>query len=155
MKLRRRIVGKVILGAALIVLAGFAAFAIKDLLAYQNPQAALPICRIQYNGSQLPEKNWAMGAYTWRFLTRTRDWEAPGAAEKIEAAPVNANAPLEISFSFEPDSLLVSRSKDGGEYTEVLGDLHTPVEAGEYTYRITGDWGSRRTIDYYFKVRVI
>lgn len=156
MKLRKQVVGKVILGAVLIVLAGLVAYAVKDLLAYRNPESSLPVIRINYNGTELPAENWTLESYSWNFLTLTRDWQAEeDAVEKIPPAPVVTGAPLDISFSFEPSALMVSRAKGGGEFIEQQGDLHTPSEQGEYTYRIEGDWGIRGRISYYFKIYVI
>lgn len=154
-KLRKRVVGRVALGAVLIVLAGIVAFAVKDLLAYSRPESTQPEIRIDYNGAPLPAEHWMMESYSWRYLTLVRDWQAPPeTVAQMNAAPVIPDSPLDISFTFEPGKLTVSRAVDGGEFSELMGELRTPTQPGEYIYHIQGDWGWRGGINYYFKLRV-
>lgn len=155
MKLRKQVVGRIALGAVLIVLAAFLGFAVKDLLAYTRPASTQPEIRIEYNGAPLPPEHWMMESYSWRYLTLIKEWEAPqDALAQMAAAPVIPDTALGVSFTFEPDKLTVSRSVNGGEYSELMGDLLTPNQPGEYVYRIEGDWGIKGTITYYFKIRI-
>lgn len=157
MKLKKRVIGKVALGLVLIVLAGCVAYAVKDLLAYRKPESTLPIISIECNGTELTRSdNWMMESYSWRYLTLVREWHAEEDAVKaLPALPAMPGAAIDITFTPKPQTVKVSRSKDGGECAELQGELQTPVEPGEYTYHVQSQWGVRGTVNYYFKLRIL
>lgn len=157
MKLRKQWVVKLLAGLLLVVMAGAVANVIRDTLALRNPESALPVIDIEYNGKPLPPQHYMMDAYSWRFLFTQRNWEEPdrAAVNKLEPAPVLPGAPLKIDFSFPCKVLKVSRSYgDRNEFEEISGDLQTPFTGGTYTYRIEAEWGNRGLVSYYIKVRV-
>ncbi len=158
MKLHKQIIRKVLIGALLVVLAAGVSYSVRDLLAYRHPEATLPAVRIEYNGTELPAEHSMMDAYSWRYLTLVKDWavEDREAWKKIEPAPVLPDAPLDVSFSFAPKDLTVSRAKgDSDVFSELSGELRTPTEPGVYTYRVAGEWGVRGAIAYYFRIQVL
>ncbi len=157
MKLRKRWLAKLMAGIMLVVLAGGMAYIIRDMLAMQNPESALPVISVEYNGKPLPPQHYMMDSYSWRFLLRTTEWAQPDrtAVNKLEPAPVLPGAPLEISFSFPCKSMVVSRSYgDRNEFEELSGALQTPFTGGTYLYRVEAQWGARGSVLYYIKVRV-
>lgn len=157
MKLRSKMVVRALVALLLLVLAGGIAIIIKDTLAERNPESALPVMRVDYNGVELPAVNVMMDSYAWRFLNDTEKWEQPDRSKWItmEAAYVSPASDLDISFSFEPSSVKISRAFEGSfQFEEVVGDLQTPTLPGVYTYKVEGNWGLRGSVLFYFKLRV-
>ncbi len=154
---RKQWTKKIAIGLAALLLAAGLSYVIRDVLAAQNPESALPVIEIEYNGIPLPTQHYMMDSYSWRFLFTTVDWSQPNrnAADMLEPAPVLPGAPLEINFSFPCNSMRVSRSYGTrNEFEPVTGSLQTPFSGGTYTYRIEAEWGTRGSVLYYIKVRV-
>ncbi len=148
---------KIAIGLAALILAATLSYVIRDLLASQNPESALPVIEIEYNGLPLPQQHYLMDSYSWRFLFSTVEWTEPNrdAVNTLEPAPVVPGTPLNIDFSFPCNSMVISRSYGSrNEFEPVSGDLQTPFSGGTYTYRIEAEWGARGSVLYYIKVRV-
>ena len=157
MKLRKQFIQRLLIAVLSLILAAGLSYTVKDLLSSRNPESALPIIRIDYNGVELPHEHWMMDAYSWDFLFTTREWshENPDAWRYMEAAPVLPGAPIDIHFSFPAQTQIVSRAIAGNDdFEEIGGVLLTPQEPGEYTYKIEANWERRGWIRYYFKVRI-
>ncbi len=157
MEQRKRWIKKIAAGLAILLLAGAVSYVIRDVLAMQNPESALPVIEVEYNGRPLPQQHYLMDSYSWRFLFTTVEWNEPdrNTVESLEPAPVIPGAPLEIDFSFPCNSMQISRSYgDLNEFVPVTGNLQTPFSGGTYTYRIEAEWGTRGSVLYYIKVRV-
>ncbi len=157
MEQRKRWIKKIAIGLAALFLAGAISYVIRDVLAIQNPESALPVIEIEYNDRALPTQHYMMDAYSWRFLFTTVEWteENRNAVSALEPAPVLPGVPLNISFSFPCNSMKISRSYENrNEYEPVTGGLQTPFSGGTYTYRIEAEWGTRGSVLYYIKVRV-
>ncbi len=157
MKLRKKMVLKIGAGVLLILLSAAFAFVIRDMLAMQHPENALPDIQIDYIDTELPAENWMMDSYSWRFLLVTKSWqnEDRDAWRDMPAAPVLPGAALDVSFSYPCETLKISRSVDNSvEFLELGGQLETPQAPGVYTYMVEAGWGARGSILYYFKVVV-
>ncbi|MDL2254219.1 DUF3426 domain-containing protein [Ruminococcaceae bacterium OttesenSCG-928-I18] len=157
MKLRKQWMVRIVAGLLLVVLAGGIAYVIRDLLAMRNPESALPVIDIEYNGKPLPPQHYMMDSYSWRFLFSAKEWEEPdrSVVDRLEPAPVLPGAPLDISFSFPYKTITVSRSYGNrNHYEEITGELQTPFTGGVYTYKVEAEWGARGSVLYYIKIRV-
>lgn len=157
MNIRKQWVLRIIAGALLIILAGGVSYTVRQLLASRHPEAALPTIHVVYNNTDLPHEHYMMSSYSWRFLTQTLEWaDEPDAYQRMAAAPVLPNIPLDVNFSTPCKTLKISRTgADNQDFQEIVADsLHTPAAPGEYTYRVEAGWGRNGAVLYYIKVRV-
>lgn len=156
MKLKAQMAMRVALAVVLLVAAGLLAMVIKDTLAQRNPESALPVIHVDYEGQGLPAKHVVMDSYEWYFIGKTIHWQEADREnwKEMEPAWVKGSVPLEVWFSFPADNVKVWREKDGsGHFEEVLGNLETPALPGVYTYRIEAEW-QRGSVAYYVRVQV-
>ena len=157
MELRKKMALKIVAAVLLVVIAGGFAFIVKELLSSRKPENSLPSITISCGGVDLPPEHWMLDSYSWRFLFLVKEWHTDNreAWRNLEAFPVLSGAPLNISFSSPPESIVVTRMRDGGsEFEELSGELHAPLDDGICTYRVVANWGSRGSIAYFFKVKV-
>lgn len=163
MKLPKRFLRKVLLGAVLIALSVCVTIFIKETLDTKDPEAALPIITLLCNETPVPPESVYRAGYTWSFFTTVEDWQAPSMApEDLPIKPVDiaANTPIVISFSSEPSALRIWRAEGmySSDFLELSGDVPgeflAPATAGQYMYRVNADWGSRGNIQYYFALSV-
>lgn len=157
MKLRKQLFQKIITAIIFFILAILATILLKDVLMAQNPEYALPIITIRFNKEGLPNENQLLASYSWKFLTTTKTAELNNTIniEALPAAWEPANAPIEIDFSFEPETMKISRADENSlSFVETGGELITPSKPGVYTYKIEGSWGKDKSLVYYFKIRI-
>lgn len=160
MKLEKRLLRKIALGLVLVFAAGLFSLVIKDSLAMQAPENALPEMLVYFNdvetGVRLHPKHILRESYSWRFLWKTVVGSDPNpdSLKNLEPAWVPAGAPLIVEFSFRNSEMQVSMAKDGGEFIDVGGKLSAPMTPGTYTYKVWAGWGLRGSVLYYFKVQV-
>lgn len=157
MKFRTRALGRILLAVLFLVIAGAIAVVVKDMLSERNPEYALPVLQVEYNGNPLPQENVTMDSYSWRFFRQTREWQLEDREiwRSMPAAWVDAGMPLILDFSYRGGEVSISRSYENGTFSEVEGSrLETPREPGIYTYRIEAEWRLRGTVVYYVRVRI-
>lgn len=160
MRVNKQLLKKMAIGIALVFVAGVLSFIIKDTLAMQAPENALPVMQVYFNdvetGVQLHPKHILRDSYSWRFLWKTVAGgnPDPDAIHNIEPAWVPAGAPLLLEFSFRNSESKVSMAKDGGEFIDLGENLSAPMTPGVYTYRVWAGWGVRGSVLYYFKIQV-
>jgi hypothetical protein len=151
---------KVLLGTVLIALAAVVTVFLKETLDTQDPESALPIITVEYNGLALPDVYRA--GYEWSFFA-TVERRTPQLSEAdipLVPADVLPAAPIRITFSKEPSVLTIKRaagrySTDFLEITDVQdGTFRTPTVAGIYVYKVYAEWYGRGNIQYYFALQV-
>ncbi|WP_367924423.1 hypothetical protein [uncultured Ruthenibacterium sp.] len=165
MRISRIALRKLLIGAILLVIAAAITMFIKESLDTQDPESALPILSIEYNGTQIPPSQEGFlyrAGYEWNFFT-TVERRAPQLAENdlpLVPLDVSSQAELKLLFSKEPSGLKVLRAS-GTSSTEFLeltdasdGTFNTPATPGTYVYKILAEWGNRGYIQYYFSLQV-
>ncbi len=164
MKTRRRLIRKIVLATVLILLCAAVTVVLKETLDTQDPEAALPIITITYEGTPILEQNIYRAGYDWSFFTTVERWQAPSLVpEDLPIVPqeVAGGSLFEITFTSTPSELLLYRAS--GRYstdfslveTEEDGVFTAPLEPGVYLYKINASWGTRGDIQYYFALSVV
>lgn len=158
MKMRTQLFRKIAIGLILVLLAALLTATFYSILAAQNPLDALPTMQILYKGEPLPQEYLMLMSYSWRFffIVKSGVLEAPDAWQGLSYAPVLPGATVEVVFSYPCESLRISRAAEGElSFTEVGGELFTPLIMGNYTYRIEASWGLRGSVQYYVNIAVV
>ena len=171
MKLRRVQLMRLLLGIAMIALAAFFAAVIRNALAQQEPQNALPSLTVIYSTAEdrilLPADVVRRDKYQWRFMF----WRREGGGKDLEiwreipaGAWVPPNSSLELQFSYPPKSVQVYLKDGEGDFALCEGELKAPStpssdqreekEGAGYVLRVDANWGEGRNITYYVKIRV-
>ena len=165
MKISHLALRKLLLGAVLLLVAAAITMFIKESLDTQNPESALPILTIEYNGTEVPPSQEGFlyrAGYEWSFFT-TVERRAPQLAENdlpLIPLDVSPQAELELRFLKEPSSIKVLRASGTGstEFLELTdasdGTFNTPTTSGVYVYKILAEWSTRGYIQYYFSLNV-
>ena len=165
MKISHLALRKLLLGAVLLLVAAAITMFIKESLDTQNPESALPILTIEYNGTEVPPSQEGFlyrAGYEWSFFT-TVERRAPQLAENdlpLIPLDVSPQAELELRLSKEPSSIKVLRASGTGstEFLELTdasdGTFNTPTTSGVYVYKIRAEWSTRGYIQYYFSLNV-
>jgi hypothetical protein len=161
MELRKQQAVKIVAGALLVLLAALVTVFIRDTLNLRSPENSLPGLQVYHRGldegEPLPAEHVRRDRYTWRFLFFTPvkggglDLEV---WSEIKPAPVDPNTPLDLVFSFPPDSVDVSIAAGYSPFVGISGELKAPSNPGIYTYRVDAGWGANRAVQYYFKIRI-
>lgn len=164
MKQRKQMVLRIVAGLVLLLVAAGITVVIRDTLASQNPERALPTMDVYYRGKEvgerLPAAHITVGKYTWRFLfTEVKDEVfKPENLGTLESAWVPPNSLLELDFSFKPKDVQVSlfQEDDGGNsfVPQELAGLRAPSAKGIYFYKVATDWGNGREVIYFFAIQV-
>ena len=162
MKMPKIFIRKLLLGIVLIGIAIGITVVIKESLDTQDPESALPIIKVEYNGTDVPAANIFRAGYEWNFFTTVERHAPVIAQEDLPLTPfdVQKEMPMRISFTKEPAAMRIWRA-DGRystNYIELASDnvaeFLTPSLKGVYVYKIKADWGSRGYIQYYFAIEV-
>lgn len=152
---------KLIIGLFLVVAATGITVFIKETLDTKDPESALPIISIVYEGAEM--QGVYRAGYTWSFFTTIEDRQAPSLAPEdlpLTPTPVLPGRTMEIKFSNTPSELRVWRAtgRYSSDYVELTSDtpsvITTPSAPGVYVYRLKADWGARGTIQYFFALDV-
>ena len=151
---------KVLVGIVLIALAACATLFIKESLDTQDPESALPLIRVEYNGTPLTDVY--RSGYEWSFFT-TVERRMPELSEAdLPLVPVEVmpQVPMKITFSKEPSVLKVQRAQGrySTDFLELTGEdpssFLTPSSPGTYVYKVYAEWRARGYIQYYFVLQV-
>lgn len=165
MKISRIALRKLVVGAVLLLVAAAITMFIKESLDTQNPESALPILTVEYNGAAVPPNQEGFlyrAGYEWSFFT-TVERRAPQLAENdlpLIPLDVSPQAEMKLLFSKEPSSLKVLRASGTGstEFLELTdasdGTFNTPASSGVYVYKVLAEWSTRGYIQYYFSLQV-
>ncbi len=165
MKNSRIALRKLVVGAVLLLVAAAITMFIKESLDTQNPESALPILTVEYNGAAVPPNQEGFlyrAGYEWSFFT-TVERRAPQLAENdlpLIPLDVSPQAEMKLLFSKEPSSLKVLRASGTGstEFLELTdasdGTFNTPASSGVYVYKVLAEWSTRGYIQYYFSLQV-
>ncbi|MEG0167809.1 MAG: hypothetical protein RSD01_04360 [Ruthenibacterium sp.] len=162
MKTPKLLIRKILLGMVLIAIAAGITVFIKESLDTQDPESALPIIRVEYNGIEMPPAVIYRAGYEWSFFT-TMERQAPTLAQEdlpITPYDMQPDAAIKISFSKTPSTLRVWRANGrySTDFTELASEdkstFTTPHDAGVYLYKVKAEWGRRGFIQYYFAVDV-
>lgn len=161
MNTRRQMLAKILLGLVLAVLAGLATIVIKDTLASQQPENALPVMEVWFysgrdEGQLLSPTHVKRDRYEWRFLFSP---EYGGGVDltpwqEIPPALVPPVATLELEFSWEPRTCRVYFMQGEGVFEEIAGEVKAPSTPGVYTYKVEASWETTRNVEYFFVVEV-
>ena len=161
MKQRKRVIMKIAVGLALLLLAGCIAAIINATLAAREPENALPTIRVDNNGTPLPADHIRLASSSWRFLYTVKsdilmEHDTWLDNTTLVPAPVIPGAPLEVHFSYPAEHIKVSRADgDSTTFTECSGELVTPLTPDVvYTYRVEAYGGIRGSRQFYFKIVV-
>ena len=99
MKISRLALRKLLLGAVLLLVAAAITMFIKESLDTQNPESALPILTIEYNGTEVPPSQEGFlyrAGYEWSFFT-TVERRAPQLAENdLPLIPLDVSPQAEL-----------------------------------------------------------
>lgn len=165
MRVSRIALRKLLIGVVLLLVAAAITLFIKESLDTQNPESALPLLTIEYNGTEIPPNQEGFlyrAGYEWSFFT-TVERRAPQLAENdlpLIPLDVSPQAELKLLFSKAPSGLKVMRATGTGstEFLELTdaedGAFNTPASPGVYVYKILAEWRSRGYIQYYFSLYV-
>ena len=146
--MKRRIL-KLILVVAMIVLAGFAAVAVKDFMDRRNPYYAIPQISVTADSEPVAI---TVADFEWEFELGGSISRKGTAVTNLQIKPTNMSGgeQLKIDFSVDPESVEIMRTKpytyDFSEIGE--SDLMVPYESGGYIYRISADFASGRATWY-------
>ncbi len=156
-KIPKIFIKKIIIGAVLVALSLVITVVIKESLDTQDPENALPLAAVTYEGIPIPDIYRA--SYEWSFFT-TRELSDPlTAVSDMPLSPYDVQSDKEITldFSSKPSSLRIWRSDNNGlDFTELAiegSSFKTPAASGVYIYRLRGEW-SRGYVEYYFMLDV-
>lgn len=156
-KIPKIFIKKILIGALLVALSLVVTVVIKESLDTQDPESALPIVTVTYDGAPIPDVYRA--AYEWSFFTTKEISEPVIAIADMPISPydVHSDKDITIDFSSSPSSLRIWRSDNGGtDFTELAIEnsaFKSPSTAGMYIYRIRAEWG-KGYIEYYFMLDV-
>lgn len=162
---KKQIIRKLLIGAALLLVAVCVTVFIQENMAVQSPEHSLPTITITMDqNSTFSESSIFRAGYEWNFLTTTAKHTPPYSTEDIlqAAAPVllEPRTYLDISFSIEPKKVRISRAdgKSPNAFMELVdagtGPLVMPATPGFYLYQLQVDFGWRGSIVYFFTVQV-
>ena len=148
--MRRRIL-KLILVIAMIILAGFAAVALKDFMDRRNPYYAIP--QIYVTADSEPVAVMVAG-YEWKFAlggSINRD-VTPATSMQLRPTNMSGGEKLEIDFSVEPKSAVIMRTISYTYEFEEIGekDLTIPYESGGYIYKVSAEFASGSATWYFY-----
>lgn len=147
---------KVIAAVLLLVLAGVAAFYIKETVDANNPLYGIPQLSVTADTIEVEVE---LGGCDWRFRNGRRYVQETILHYYVEPPVVEVlgGEQLTIDLSLaDPRILNVSRSD--GPYSVNLvstkGDLMVPFESGEYLYEVYAEY-EQGFVVYYFRVKVL
>ena len=158
-----RFLRKALLGIFFIAAAALLSFLLKETLDSRDPENNLPILTVSCgyattltSGSNTPETFIKRAGYEWNYLTRIVKSPTMSPTDfALYPITVVANTPIVVNFSVPYETLKISRSN--GQYDpnflEIVGDVYTPAEPGDYCYCIEAGF-KRGSIIYYFVVSV-
>lgn len=144
---------KVVAAAVLIGIAAGASLLIRESIDSFDPENALPqiTVNVGYNVPQV-----VRAGYEWSFFTNIRRSPTVSPPDlALAVVAVDGQVPVVIHFSSEPISLKVSRSQglSGENYSELDGEIITPMQPGVYIYCIEAGF-ERGSIIYYFAIEI-
>lgn len=146
---------KVIIAVVLLALAGFAAFAVKDLLDARAPINAVPQLVVTADSQEEPIEN-RIAAYVWNLALsgELSQNEKPVYELGLAPAQLMGGERLSLDFSRAPDSVAVSMARDSYSFYPVEEEaLAVPFEPGAYIYQVYAKFPSGNVL-YYFYITV-
>ena len=147
----RRKVLKLILVIAMIILAGFAAVAVKDLMDRRSPYYAIPQISVTADSEPVAV---TVAGYEWQFMLGGSIKSDVSPATSIQLRPTNMSGgeQLGIDFSVEPVSATISRTRSYTyEFSEIgEKDLTIPYESGGYIYEVSAEFASGSATWYFY-----
>lgn len=158
MKLRKQFITKILMGVALLLVAALLTMVIYGAMALQSPTNAIPEMTVVYDGTPLSPDISMISSYDWWFFFTTKSEVLQQADSWMDLTPVPVlpGMPLSVEFSKDYNELKISRADEGSRtFIEVGGELRTPAQPGEYTYRVEAWWGYMGSAQFYFKLRVV
>lgn len=158
MKLQKHTVVKALIGLGLVVLAAMLSIAIRDALAFGNPESSLPAMDVVFGDSddKLPSIYIRRDKYIWNYLYGPREGggEDLEVWREIESGWVPPNAPLSLEFTYKTKDVSVSVATPYSTFRPLQGSLFAPEEPGEYIYKVDAGFGKNKVVTYYFRIRV-
>ncbi|MEG0751611.1 MAG: hypothetical protein RR998_01260 [Oscillospiraceae bacterium] len=144
---------KLLVGAVLLVCAGFVAFFVKDMIDRQHPEYAVTQLTVTADTKDVAV---IVAGFDWAFPFGGRAKRE--AADIVEQYPVPSvllgGEKLELIFSQPIISLSVRRSESYSyALSDIGGDLTVPFENGAYLYEVNASF-EQGSVLYYFYILV-
>ena len=153
-RMYKRKLRRYVFAVIMLVIAGYISIFIKDSIDAKNPEVSLPVISVTTGYTVLP--NVPRAGYEWSYTTTSvkspfvSSIDVPLTA--YEALP---DMPILISFSTPPESITLYESNAANPevFTEKRYAMTTPVEDGEYIYKVVAQF-ENGTIVHYFALSV-
>ncbi len=144
---------KLLLGLALLALAGAAAFCVKELIDVRYPEYAVARLTVTADTAEVPV---TIAGFDWDFaLGGEAHRPAPDVGE-IYPAPASllGGETLSLVFSQPTLAIEVKRSESYSySFYDINGDLTVPYDKGAYLYEVSAEYRQGRVL-YYFYIMV-
>lgn len=144
---------KILLGAVLIALAGFAAFCVKEAMDLRHPEYA--VARLEVTADSEPV-DVTIAGFNWSFFFSNKNARQMQdvALMSVPSTELLGGETLELKFSLAPESYEIKRSESYSySFIDIGGDLTVPYSSGAYLYQVDAVF-DRGTARYYFYIIV-
>lgn len=144
---------KILIGAALLIVAAISALTIKDLIDLKNPLYVVPQITVYADETEIPT---VLAGYSWRFAFDNETSELPGSVTEMAFAETQllGGEKLDIEFTRKPKAVMISRSDPYSYHFNQADDEATvPFEQGGYIYKVYAVF-DKGTALYFFYVLV-
>ncbi|MBE6886927.1 MAG: hypothetical protein E7484_00740 [Ruminococcaceae bacterium] len=153
-RIHKRQLRRYVLATILLILSGYISVFIKDSIDAKNPEISLPVISVTTGYTVIPSAPRA--GYEWSYTTKTVKSPFVSSMDvPLIAYEVSPDMPILIEFSTQAQNITLYESKLSApeDFTEKRYGMTTPVEEGEYIYKVVAQF-EQGTIVHYFALNV-
>lgn len=155
-QIRKRNIQRYALAVVMLILAGYVSVFIKDSIDAKNPEISLPVVSVTTGYTVIPEQGVPRAGYEWSYTTKSVKSPFVSSLDvPLTSYEVLPDMPILIEFSSQAQNITLYESKitSPEEFTEKRYGMTTPLEEGEYIYKIVAQF-DQGTIVHYFALNV-
>lgn len=153
-RIHKRQLRRYVIATILLIISGYISVFIKDSIDAKNPEVSLPVISVTTGYTVIPSAPRA--GYEWSYTTKTVKSPFVSSMDvPLIAYEVSPDMPILIEFSTQAQSITLYESKLSApeDFTEKRYGMTTPVEEGEYIYKVVAQF-EQGTIVHYFALNV-
>ncbi|MBP1571439.1 MAG: hypothetical protein J6C76_06015 [Oscillospiraceae bacterium] len=153
-RIHKRKIRRYIIAVIMLILSGYISVFIKDSIDAKNPEVSLPVISVTTGYNVIT--NVPRAGYEWSYTTKTVKSPFVSSIDvPLIVYEVLPDMPILIEFSTQAENITLYESKatEPEVYNEKRYGMTTPVEEGEYIYKVVAQF-EQGTIVHYFALNV-